>query len=256
MTILLVRHAESAGNFDERVYETTSDQAIHLTDKGHEQAAALGHFLKEWYAANPPKADIRLWCSPYKRTMLTLRDMRKTLGEWVWNKCGRGNDIHFDERLREREWGMYQASAYQPGKEIETEHPRLYAYYRKIRDAELGRLLARPYGGESIADVIDRMRSLFHDVHFDIQHGVTDHMFIMHGVAIKAFVTGFTKTHPAFLDAEPLLGNTGVQLLDIDPVTKRYADYGAIYDPSRKIRVLEKPTDPIKRDLSTILDLI
>ena len=258
MTILLVRHAESAGNMDDTVYDNVADQAIHLTEKGHQQAKDLGIFLKDWYAKNPPQKNIRLWCSPYKRTLLTLKEMKDSLidhgGEWVWDKCSRGRDIHFDDRLRERHWGLYRPAEYQQGGTVEKENPRLYRMYTNSRYAEMGRYFSRPFGGESMEDVANRLRSFFHDVYFDIGRGVKDHLVVTHGAAMISFAYAFTKQHPSFMQDETLIGNTGVRLLDMDPVTKRYQDYGVIYDPSRNIYVLDKPEKPITHTLEQLLD--
>lgn len=248
MTILLVRHAESAANFDHAVYDTTADHLIHLTDRGHEQATELGRFLKEWYANNPPQQDVRLWCSPYKRTMLTMEGLRREMADWPWNRDSRGQDVQYDERLREREWGPYSAYQYQEGSALQKENEFLHKYFNRIRNSEMGRYFVRPSGGESIADVALRLRSFFNDLYFDMNHGHKDHMIVMHGMAILAFVYAFTKIHPRFFDKEPIMGNTGVHLLDIDPATGRYADYGVIYDPSRNIYHLNKPEAPVRRE--------
>lgn len=258
MTLLLVRHAESAANVDEALYEQVGDQTIQLTEKGHQQAKDLGIFLKDWYRNNPPKNNIRLWASPYKRTWLTLREMKDSLidhgGQWVWDKCGRGKDIHFDDRLRERNWGIYRPTDYFKNALVQHENPRFYNAYKNTRHSPMGRYLARPLGGESLEDVATRMRSFFHDLYFDISHGVTDHLIVTHGAAMLAFIYAFTKTHPAFMEEEEIVGNTGIRLLDIDPVTNRYADYGIIYDPSKNIYITEKPAQPIIRDVSKLYE--
>lgn len=257
MTILLVRHAESAGNADEKLHDEMADHTLHLTDKGHQQARDLGIFLKEWYTKNPPKKNIRLWSSPYKRTMLTLKEMKDSLidhgGGWVWDKCGRGQDIHFDDRLRERHWGLYRPADYKKGGLVEKENPRLYRVYSHIRHSDMGKYLARPYHGESLEDVSNRLRSFFHDLYFDIDHGIKDHLIVTHGAAMLAFVYSFTKQHPFFMQNEEGIGNTGVRLLDIDPETNRYQDYGVIYDPAQNIYLLDKPEKPVMRDLAKIL---
>ncbi|MDB5478707.1 MAG: hypothetical protein JWM96_1202 [Alphaproteobacteria bacterium] len=252
MTILLVRHAESEGNVDHKIFLDKADHALHLSPKGEEQARALGLFLKDYYAANPPKKNIRLWCSPYQRTLSTLKGMRETMGEWVWNKCGRGRDVHFDDRLRERHWGFHQPHEYQPGGSVEKQNPHLFKHFRTTRDTPMGRYFAQPFGGESAADTVSRLHSFFHDLHFDIQRGVTDHIIVTHALTMMAFVYGFTKLHPQFFDDEVLADNTGVRLLDIDPETGRYADYGYIYNPSTNVYLTQKPARPVQRDLESL----
>lgn len=253
MTILLIRHAESAANFDHSIYDNTPDHNIPLTEKGQQQARDAGIFLKDWYKNNPPKKEVRLWCSPYKRTLQTLMGFKETIGEWAWNKCGRGKDIHFDDRLREREWGHYSYQHYLEGTELQKQMPKIHSHYNMVRNSEMGRYYARPMGGESVADITDRLRSFFQDLYFDIQNGQKDHLIVMHGMSMLAFTYAFTKIHPRFLDDEELTGNTSIRLLDIDPETNRYMDYGIIYNPEKNIYRTEKPAKPIQRDLNKIL---
>lgn len=252
MTILLIRHAESAANFDGTVYDSMADHQIHLTEKGHEQSAALGQFLKDWYANNPPQKDVRLWCSPYKRTMLTLAGLKETIGDLAWNKNNYGDDVHFDDRLREREWGPYSHHHYKEGTALQKENEFMHKYFNRIRETEMGRYFVRPHGGESVADVAQRLHSFFHDLYFDINNGNKDHAIVMHGMAILAFVFAFTKIHPRLFDEEPVMGNTGVRLLDINPATGHYEDYGVIYDPWDNIYLTHKPAQPVQRDQSKI----
>lgn len=255
MAILLVRHAESLGNADSENYLKYANHELGLTDKGHAQAGALGLFLKEWYHANPPHKNVRLWCSPYRRTFQTLQGMRETMGEWAWNKCGRGRDIHFDERLRERDWGYYRYNDYhrENNEKIREIPEELREQYMIAYKAPMGRYFARPVGGESLADVADRMRSFHQDLFFDIQNGVTDHVIVMHAAAMMAFVYAFTKTHPYFMTDEKFPENTGVRLLDIDPATQRYADYGMIYNPESNVFLSQRPPHPVPRDMNVVL---
>lgn len=254
MTILLVRHAESAANSDSKIYDTTADHLIHLTEKGQQQATALGEFLKNWYAHNPPQKDVRAWCSPYKRTMLTLAGLKKSMGEdWPWNKNKSGLDVQYDDRLREREWGPHSHHHYKEGTAFQKENEFLHTYYNRILQTEMGRYFVRPHAGESIADVAQRLHSFFHDLYFDINNGHKDHMIVMHAMSTLAFVYAFTKIHPIFFDEELLMGNTGVRLLDIDPTTGLYADYGVIYDPEANVYLLNKPERPVYRDMNRIL---
>lgn len=253
MTILLIRHAESQSNADERLVDEIADHAMALTPRGQEQAAALGAFLKDWYHANPPQGKVRLWCSPYQRTLQTVKGMRVAMDDWTWDICGRGRDIHFDDRLREKDWGYYRVSEYKKGSRLEKEEPFLFAHYRRVRKAPMGRYFSRPLGGESMADVADRLRSFFHDLYFDIGRGVTDHLIVTHGAAMISFVYAFTKVHPIFADNEFAAANTSVRLLDIDPRTGRYADYGYIYEPDQNIYLTARPPFPFERDMGNVL---
>lgn len=246
MTILLVRHAESTGNVDSNAYRTTPDHMIALTDRGHEQAKAAGLFLKDWLAAHPPQNPPRLWCSPYVRTRQTLDGMRAAMGARAWNICGRGMDVQIDDRLRERNWGYFTYRDYMEDSAAmdETHALQREAFHRTLKTPG-GMYYAQPYGGDSVADIVDRMRTLFLDIHHDIQNGVTDHIIVTHARAIHAFLIGFTKLPPEYADHSKLVGNTGIHLVDKDPTTNRYTDFGVIYEPDAGVRLLERPANPV-----------
>lgn len=96
------------------------------------------------------------------------------------------------------------------------------------------------------------MRSLHHDMFHDIENGVTDHLVVMHAASMMAFVYALTKTHPHFMTDEVFPENTGVRVLDIDPATGRYADYGMVYNPESNVYLLNRPETPVQRDMSAI----
>lgn len=253
MTILLVRHAESAANVDHTIYGNTADHTIKLTPRGREQAKAVGVFVNDFYKNNPPQSPVRLWASPYIRTTETTLLLRENAPDIKWDSCGRGNDIHFDDRLREREWGAHQYMDYKKdgGNNFMLENdPQYYAHFHRVWDAPQGRYFFRPKGGESVADITTRLRSFFQDLHFDISRGITDHVIVMHGMSMLAFAYAFTKTHPLFFDDEEIGDNTCVRLLDKDPKTQRYADYGYIYNPQQNVYLLDKPEKPIMRNIN------
>lgn len=249
MSIFLIRHAQSEANYDEVIYESKPDHDISLTEKGHEQAHELGRFMKEYFSINPPQGKVRLWTSPYKRTVQTMNDMKAEMGEgWTWDVDGRGLDVQYDDRLRERDWGVLHGNdIYGEHSPMEAAYPHPVRRYRLTRAAALGKYYARPFGGESIADVTMRLHSFFHDLHFDIRNGVKDHVIVMHGLSMLAFALAFTKTHPAYYEKELLPGNTAVRVLDLDPQTQRFMDYGIVYDPEKNIRITEKPAQPLRR---------
>ena len=252
MTILLVRHAESKANVDHKVYGEVADHTIPLSDKGREQAKNVGVYINDFYKNNPSKSKVRLWSSPYIRTTQTTLILRDHAPDVKWDFSARGVDIHFDERLREREWGAHQYADYmEGGSNVMKEHdPHYHAHFFRTWETPQGRYFMRPKGGESAADIATRLRSFFHDLYFDINRGITDHVIVMHGMSMLAFVYAFTKTHPLFFNDEEIGANTCVRLLDKDPKTDRYADYGFIYDPDKNVYLLNKPEAPIFRDIS------
>ncbi|PZG07199.1 histidine phosphatase family protein [Nonomuraea aridisoli] len=150
--IMAVRHGESEANLAHReagqaplVYGRGDDQ-VTLTELGRAQAAALGRLL----AALPPDERPELvWCSPYLRALDTWKLAQR---EW-------GTDplpVTVDERLRDQEQGrlagLNQAAVEQrfPEEAARRRAEGVYAY--------------RPPGGESLADVVVRLRGFLADL--------------------------------------------------------------------------------------------
>lgn len=252
MAILLIRHGESTANADFKIYRETPDHNIILTPKGEEQAHDVGRFIQDWYQANPPQGKIRLWASPYMRTTQTAMGLRDGAPQLNWDHGGLDHDIHFDARLREREWGNSFADQYHEGGDMATIDPEFHRHYWMVKKSKMGRYFLKPRHGESVADTTTRLYSFFQDLYFDMNRGITDHVIVTHGMTMLAFIYGFLKVHPSFMDHERIGGNTAVRLLAKND-SGRYADYGFIYDPDLDLRLLEKPAEQIKRDLTGML---
>lgn len=150
MELVLIRHGESTGNVAREaavlagadtvdVAEREAD--IPLSPRGREQAAAVGRRLAE----RPPPALVL--SSPYLRALETVRIA-----------TGR-SDIRVDERLRDRDMGLF-AGLTPDG--IARRFPEEHA-----RQAREGKFYHRPPGGESWADVALRLRSLLAELPAD-----------------------------------------------------------------------------------------
>jgi broad specificity phosphatase PhoE len=147
----IVRHGESAGNVardraraDNAVsYDFgTRDADVPLSCLGERQADALGR----WFAALPAeqRPDVFL-CSPYVRTRQTMQRVLQQGGV----DCDR---IVYDERLREREFGIFDGLTRLGVEQHFPDQARALTL--------IGKFYHRPPGGESWCDVILRLRSL------------------------------------------------------------------------------------------------
>ncbi|MEV4177119.1 histidine phosphatase family protein [Nonomuraea sp. NPDC049709] len=150
--IMAVRHGESESNLAYReagatplVYERGDDE-VTLTELGRTQAAALGRLL----AALPrDEAPELVWCSPYLRALDTWKLAHET---WGVDPL----PVTVDERLRDQEAGefaRYNLAAIAerfPGELARREAEGAYAY--------------RPPRGESLADVVARLRDFRRDL--------------------------------------------------------------------------------------------
>ncbi|MFC5829210.1 histidine phosphatase family protein [Nonomuraea insulae] len=150
--IMAVRHGESEANLAYQeagarplVYERGDDE-VTLTELGRTQAVALGRLL----AALPPEeAPELVWCSPYLRALDTWKLARQ---EWGTAPL----PVTVDERLRDQEAGAF---AHLNLAAIGERHPEELA-----RRESAGAYAYRPPGGESLADVVIRLRDFLKDL--------------------------------------------------------------------------------------------
>jgi probable phosphoglycerate mutase len=159
LSLTVVRHGESTANAAFAAAEavdalevgiTCRDADLSLTALGRAQAAALGR----WFAARRdgplPQS---LWVSPYLRTQESADLLLAEI-----DRAGLPlPDLRTDERLRDRELGVLEMLT----KAAIREYHPAEAARRRL----LGELRWRPPGGESLADVALRLRSLLRDVY-------------------------------------------------------------------------------------------
>jgi broad specificity phosphatase PhoE len=150
--IIAVRHGESEANLAYHQAGTTplvyerGDDEVTLTGPGRTQAAALGRLLAALPAGEAPEL---VWCSPYLRALETWR-----LAQDEWG--AEPLPVTVDERLRDRETGelaRHNLAA------IEQRFPEEAA-----RWAAEGDYAFRPRGGESLGDVVARLRDFLTDL--------------------------------------------------------------------------------------------
>jgi broad specificity phosphatase PhoE len=148
--LIAVRHGESEANVafpraaaagSEETGLTGPDSTVDLTDHGRAQATAVGRWL-----ASRPAPDAVL-TSPYRRARETTR-LALTGTSTV--------DVRVDERLRDREWGALEMLTLAAVRRRFPEELRRWQF--------LGDFRYRPPGGESMADVALRIRSLLADL--------------------------------------------------------------------------------------------
>lgn len=146
--IVLVRHGESLGNVADRaaiaakahrLNSPDSDERVALSETGQQQADALGEHVASMPEDERPTVVVS---SPYRRAHNTAERALAALDV----------DILVDERLRERELGIFDGVTWYG---IQAEHPE-----ESDRRARVGKFYYRPPGGESWADVVLRVRSL------------------------------------------------------------------------------------------------
>lgn len=146
--LVLVRHGESQGNVADRAAQDQEadrltlefrDADMPLSQLGEAQAQALGDHLAQLPEDERPTA---VFASPYGRAATTARE--------ALSRAGLDVPISIDERLRERELGIFDGVT---GRGIEHTHPE-----EAERRRWLGKFYYRPPSGESWADVALRVR--------------------------------------------------------------------------------------------------
>lgn len=208
-SVWLARHGESAGNVARDAAEASHadvididirDMDVGLSDRGEEQAAALGARLAATPEAERPDV---VFCSPYVRARQTA-----TIALGI---AGMGHiDVITDERLREREFGMLDRLT-KAG--IINRYPEQAA-----ARAFLGKFYHRPPGGESWCDVALRLRSVFDTLSRD-HHGRRV-LLVSHQVVIlmsRYLLEHLDEAEILAIDRAEEVANCSVTSYDFDP---------------------------------------
>lgn len=217
--IILIRHGESQGNVDKKLYGKVPDYAIYLTEKGKKQAKKVGQDLGEIIGNKTYCA----YFSPYFRARQTM-------------------DIAFDQmnplqlqffkeevRIREQEYaGKLHADRHDDDKERE-------AY---------GKFFYRMYGGESGADVYDRMSDFISALYRDFRkENYPENVLIFgHGMGHRMFLMRWLHTTVGDFERWKNMPNCGVYVLELQengkyvlttPIPCHEKGYGYHYNPPK-----------------------
>lgn len=162
--IILLRHAESEGNVNKEIYKTKPDYALNLTPNGLLQAATSGKAIRDLIGNETVSA----YVSPFYRTRQTFQMVKPFLNV---------TEEREDPRLREQEWcGRLRPEGYDYGTEEERD--------------DYGHFYYRFHGGESCADVFDRISTLLETVHRDFRKDTNPEnaLFVTHGMTLRVIL--------------------------------------------------------------------
>lgn len=172
----IVRHGQSAGNVARDAAELSGASLIDLEHRdadtplsalGERQAQALA----DWFnTLNLSQRPTHFMSSPFVRARQTCEAVAQALKADV-------DDIHVDERLREKEFGILDRYTVQG---IRQQFPAL-AEQRAL----VGKFYFRPPGGESWCDVILRLRSVVEVLRRD--HVGERVVIVAHQVIVNCF---------------------------------------------------------------------
>jgi 2,3-bisphosphoglycerate-dependent phosphoglycerate mutase len=203
-TLWIVRHGQSAGNIARDAAEAAAlevialemrDVDVPLSPLGERQAEALGR----WFAAMPAEQRPNVvLASTYRRAQSTAQLIARAGG-----LASPDVEITFDERLREREFGILDQLT-KAG--IIARHPE-QAELRK----RFGKFYHRPPGGESWCDINLRLRSVLEWI--SREHAGQRVLIVCHSVVVLCFrylLERLTEDEILKIDRETEVANCSV----------------------------------------------
>lgn len=214
MRVLIVRHGESIANIHKDLgvkpgYEEMRDAIVPLTRWGYEQAVETGRALREQYLHNPAYAGrtLRIIHSPYLRTRQTLQGILEGFRD-----AAKVESISMDERVREQEFGLFDCIS-DPAVAI-AKWPEEYAAWKAARRQD--KYNARPPGGESRGDVVERVKPFLQDMLAAEQENV-DVLIVGHGLLNRALEMNLNGHDPDWLRRSLNPKNCSVRVLEGSP---------------------------------------
>jgi len=206
--VLIVRHGQSAGNVALEAAEAAGasfidiaerDVDVPLSSLGERQARALGEWLKSLPESERPTVVL---ASPYVRAQETARIALEAMGV-------RGIEIVFDERLREREFGIVDRLT---RRGIHEKYPEQAEFHKRLK-----KFYYRAPGGESWCDVILRLRSVQDSLARDYPDERV--MIVCHTVVVYCFrylLEKMTEAEILEIDRRESLANCSVTSYVLD----------------------------------------
>ncbi|KFH44784.1 Broad-range acid phosphatase-like protein [Hapsidospora chrysogenum ATCC 11550] len=176
--IILIRHAQSEGNKNREIHQSTPDHRVKLTPEGKQQAREAGRRLRSLLR---PDDTLHFFTSPYRRTRETTEGILDTLtsDEPGPSPFRRSNiKVYEEPRLREQDFGNFQPCS--------AEMERMWQ-----ERADYGHFFYRIPNGESAADAYDRVSGFneslwrqfgedsFASVCVLVTHGLMSRVFLM-----------------------------------------------------------------------------
>lgn len=175
--IILVRHAQSEGNKNRDIHQTTPDHRVKLTPEGHRQAQEAGRRLRELLR---PDDTLHFFTSPYRRTRETTEGMLESLTSDTPSPSPFPRHtikVYEEPRLREQDFGNFQPCS--------TEMERMW-----MERADYGHFFYRIPNGESAADAYDRVSGFNESLWrlFGEQDFASVCILVTHGLMARVFM--------------------------------------------------------------------
>jgi len=221
--LILVRHGESQGNVDHTIYRTVADNALHLTEAGWKQALSAGRAMRDIVGDE----SVYFHVSPYVRTRETFHAIAKA---WGGHDCVRWKE---DPRIREQDFGNFQNPTETTQQKKESKQFSKF-YYRF------------PDGGESSADVYDRVSSFLETLyrHWEEHPEVENEVIVAHGLTIAVFFMRWSKYSVDKFNKYENFTNCEFAVLEKDARGKLRLQYVIKNETGAPVRQSERSTKP------------
>lgn len=257
--IILVRHGESEGNRDPRVYADTPDHCIPLTKRGVQQAKAIGALItnglgetqaaKVWGGDSPrdwkplihdSARPLKVVVSPYQRTMQTANHICQGL-----EAAGYSYSRTQDPLIREQEYGNFQRD----------DAARCIAEQRRV-----GEFFYRWPTGESGADVYLRVQQWWQGVlsHINLLESDSEYdnkyetvIIVAHAITIRILMMHIMGWSPHIFQVVLDVRNCGHYVLDRDLQKDGWAPYVLNQDLSVPLQYNVKAVEALKSRISS-----
>jgi len=178
------------------------EQDVPLSEFGAQQSVRLG----KWFLAETEKPNV-VFSSPFVRASETARLILE-------NAKLEKTEIFYDERLRERELGVFDRLT---SRGVAERFPAEFAARQKV-----GKFYFRPSNGESWADVALRIRSFWNDIKTDFAGErvlVVSHEAVLH--LFRYIVERMTAEAILEIDRAADIANCSITSYGFEPATRK-----------------------------------
>ena len=194
--IYLVRHGQSVANVDPTAYKR-GDHTVPLTPLGRQQVEGAGRKIASSLGTvGLEKVRPVVWTSPDRRCRETGAIVASSVNAPVRESI----------LIREQEFGIMDGLG---DDECASRYPDWIERQRMLT-AAMGKFYFRYPGGESRADVAQRVHQFFGTLHRD---DFDPAIVVCHGVAIRAFLMMWLHVPVEWFESEPNPDNASVRLI-------------------------------------------
>ena len=242
--IILVRHAQSEGNKNRDIHQTTPDHRVKLTPEGHRQAQEAGRRLRELLH---PDDTLHFFTSPYRRTRETTEGILESLTSDSPSPSPFPRNtikVYEEPRLREQDFGNFQPCS--------TEMERMW-----MERADYGHFFYRIPNGESAADAYDRVSGFNESLWrlFGEDDTASVCVLVTHGLMTRVFLMKWYHWSVEYFEDLRNIDHCEFVIMTHNPDNGKYTLQNKLrtWSDLRKERDLEKKREREAQGLSPIV---